>query len=532
MKITSRPNSGSILMASLLTCVILGVGLASYMTLVQTQNRFVTRSRTWNSAIPAAEAGIEDALTHLNVIGDGNRAANGWTLSSNLYTVTRDFGNFRYSVGLDSSNQPSITSTGWVQSASGTSGVTRIVRVTTTRYGSGMRGMVAINRITMNGTTEADSFDGENTLYSTGGRYDATKRRDSSFVGSVTGNVDTGGGTIYGIIATGPTGVATGNAGDFTWLASHSGIQSGHYENDLNVAFEPASVPFNGGASFPETALSVVTTNYTYAWTSITTNVSPNPFPAGGVTTNTSTYTVTTYPTGQTGITTNTAMTSSKTYPTAGTYIGSVVTRVVTSGSQSKRGTWYDYLRISGYSYATTVYTYNTTITNAVTTTDTYDYALRTGNYQMSSLSMSGGTKLVVIGDAVLYIEGNFSMTGNAEVKIVPGASLKVYVGGSTSNFAGNGIFNETGDTTKFQYYGLPSNTSVSLSGNAAFTGTIYAPSADFSLNGGGNNTYDLVGASVSKTVDMHGHFRFHYDERLGRSGGKTQYRVASWNEL
>jgi hypothetical protein len=170
-------------------------------------------------------------------------------------------------------------------------------------------------------------------------------------------------------------------------------------------------------------------------------------------------------------------------------------------------------------------------MTNLVRTTNTYDYVLRTGNYQMDSLSMASAESMLVIGDAVLYVPGNISMTGNSQITIIPGASLKLYAGGDTK-LAGNGISNEGGDANKFSYYGLPGNTSLAVSGNASFTGTIYAPNADFSLNGSGNTEYDFVGASVTKSVAMHGHFHFHYDEKLGRSGGKTRYSVASWNEL
>jgi len=123
-------------------------------------------------------------------------------------------------------------------------------------------------------------------------------------------------------------------------------------------------------------------------------------------------------------------------------------------------------------------------------------------------------------------------LTGQSQIIIAPGASLKLYVGGPSAKFAGNGILNEADDTTKFSYYGLPSNTSLSMAGNASFTGSIYAPTADFTLNDGGNNTYDLAGASVTKPVTMHGHFNFHYDERLGRVAGPIRYRAASWNEL
>jgi hypothetical protein len=132
----------------------------------------------------------------------------------------------------------------------------------------------------------------------------------------------------------------------------------------------------------------------------------------------------------------------------------------------------------------------------------------------------------------VLYVTGNFSMSGQSYFKISPGASLKLYVGGSSASLGGQGVLNEAGNAANFSYHGLPGNTSLSLSGNAAFTGTIYAPNADFSLGGGGNNNYDFVGASVTKTATMNGHFNFHYDENLARVGPAKDFIVTSWNEM
>jgi hypothetical protein len=531
MKLLRNIEQGSVMVVGLVTSAVLMVGLASYFTLVQSQNNSVMRSQTWNTAIPAAEAGIEDALAHLNTIGDHSRASNGYGLTNNMYIVSRQLASLRYTVGIETSNQPAIYATGYVRAPKGTTEISRVIRVQSTRVASGMRGLVAINGLTMNGNTEADSFDSENPLYSTGGVYDAAKHKDSSFVGSVTGNIDTGGGKVYGYMATGPTGAAVGNAGDFAWFASHSGTQPGHYQNDMNVYYPPVAAPFNGGASFPPSNVRVVTTNYTFGNALIVTNVLPSPIPAGGINSSTTNYTTTTYPTGKPGITTNTAFTSSKTMPAAGTYVGNIVTRVVTSGNPSGRGTWYDYQAITGYNYTATVYSYSLNTTNLTTVTNTYGYGLFDGAYQMNSLSMSGGDTMIIRGNAIFYIVGDFSMTGQSQLIISPGASLRLYVGG-TAHFAGNGIFNQAGDTTKFAFFGLPSNTSIDLSGNAAFTGTIYAPNADFALNGSGNTDYDLVGASVTKTVSMHGHFHFHYDERLGRIAGPIRYRVASWNEM
>jgi hypothetical protein len=104
-------------------------------------------------------------------------------------------------------------------------------------------------------------------------------------------------------------------------------------------------------------------------------------------------------------------------------------------------------------------------------------------------------------------------------------------VGGNTS-LAGNGVMNYTQDASKFMYYGLPSNTSISYTGNASFTGIIYAPQAALQLGGGGNTVYDVVGAIMANTVSMNGHFNFHYDERLGRTQVQSKFTAASWEEI
>lgn len=532
MKIFHRNENGSVMVLGLVTSAVLVVGLASYLSLVEAQNTSVMRSQTWNSAIPAAEAGVEDALSHLNTIGEAWRATNGYVLTSNMFTISREVGDFRYSVGIDMSNQPAIYATGYVRAPKGVDEVSRVVRVQTTRAGSGVNGLVAINDIKMNGNCEADSFNSKDPNYSTNGKYDPNKKKDGSMVGAVNGDLVTGGAKIYGHIATGPNSSVDANVGDFAWLASNSGTQPGHHQADLNVYYPPAKVPFEGGGAFPATGVTLVTTNYSLSTVFVTTNVYPDPAPASGVTTRTTNYTTSTYPLGQTRVTTNTAFRSTQTAPAAGTYVGNVVTRIVTSGPPSARGTWYDYQAIVGYSYPATVFTYALTATNYTTTSVKYDYVVGHGNYQMQTLNMSSSSKMIVTGNAILYVVGNLSFTGQAELIIAPGASLKLYVGGPSANFAGKGINNMAGDATKFWYYGLPSNTSLALSGNASVTGVFYAPNADFALNGGGNDSYDLVGATVTKSVSMHGHFKFHYDENLKTIPGPVRYRAASWNEL
>ena len=534
MKIQTSREHGGVLLVTLSLTIVLGTALASYLKLVEYQNRSVMRSQFWNSAIPAAEAGVEEALAHLNYLGDSDRATNGWAYQTNAFRMNRTLGTSRFEVAIDNSIQPTITAIGYVTEPISGAEVKRTVQVQTTRYGSGMRGIITRRGLTMNGGTKIDSFDSEDPSFSTNGRYDSAKAKDNGYAGAVAGNIEAEGDGVYGYAGTGPTGIVTGNVGSASWLSSHSGIEPGRYNKDLNVAFQDAAAPFSGGGLTPTSNQSVTITNYTYLSSQITSTIYPSPEPSGGVSTSVQTVTTVTKPFSWSGtLTTNTAAASSTIYPTAGTYIGNVSTRVVTSGhgSNATTTTYYDYQAISGYSYGGTAYTYNLITTNTTTTSTTYDYVTGSGNYQLNGLSMSGHGDFLVQGDTVLYVNGSFSMSGQSEIHILPGASLKIYVNGNAS-LSGNGIMNLNQDASKFSLIGLPTCTSISLSGNAAFTGTIYAPSADLALDGGGSTVYDCVGAVVVNTADFHGHFNFHYDERLGRNGGKPQFKIAYWSEI
>jgi hypothetical protein len=58
--------------------------------MVSRQNASTMRSMAWNGAIPAVEAGIEEAMTQLHYTGITNLSANGWTWAvGGLYTKKR-----------------------------------------------------------------------------------------------------------------------------------------------------------------------------------------------------------------------------------------------------------------------------------------------------------------------------------------------------------------------------------------------------------------------------------------------------------
>jgi hypothetical protein len=161
-----------------------------------------------------------------------------------------------------------------------------------------------------------------------------------------------------------------------------------------------------------------------------------------------------------------------------------------------------------------------------------YDYVLPSGNYSLSSIS---GKNIYIATNAQvkLHITGDVNLSGQEQLTISPqNSSLSIYMAGSTFKVAGNAAINNLSqNAANFAYYGLPSNTSVQMLGNASFTGSIYAPQANLILGGGGSDTYDFVGGSVSKTVTMNGHYNFHYDENLARVGPSRGYIPTSWVE-
>src|SRR5439155_2221559 len=67
MKTTrGKSQQASALVMTIVTCVLVGTVLSSYLMLVTHRNLGAMRALAWNSAIPVLEVGIEEALTHLN----------------------------------------------------------------------------------------------------------------------------------------------------------------------------------------------------------------------------------------------------------------------------------------------------------------------------------------------------------------------------------------------------------------------------------------------------------------------------------
>jgi hypothetical protein len=279
--------------------------------------------------------------------------------------------------------------------------------------------------------------------------------------------------------------------------------------------------------------------------------------PAGGVTTNTTFLTVTPWsavpvPTPAGTVTngpfatnsatwaasatfTNTALWTTVPYPAAGTYLGSVTTNFHGGGNGGTIDS-YRYNHITGYAfpsyytytYPVTTYGYNLYAVTATYTTNHYDHILASGtSYYMDSLS---GSSYVAGIDVKLVVANGIDLT---QPFVIPQTSdIQVWTGGTSVTLSGNDGANQSGVAGSFILYCASTVTSFTLNGNAQFTGVLVAPSADMTLNGGGNANVDFSGSIMVKSATLNGHFSFHYDEALRRANKQGRYLVTTWDEI
>ena len=416
--LSAKRQRGNTLVLTLVMTVTIGAVLASYLGLIGSRYKVTMRSQNWNAAVPVLEAGIEEALTHLQH-DVNNPTANGWTLGTisgqQVYSKQRNFADGSYflvniynATGA-ASNNANIYSTGFVPAPlSSSSYISRTAKVTGTNQPLINIAFGAVSTIQMNGNGLAsDSFDSSNPALSTNSQFDPNKTTTNGNVASVYGPVNLGNHDIAGNMYLGPTATTTASSGQV----------SGQIVSDFNVSFPDVVLP---------------TTTWLPATTTTVGGTSVFDFNASGD------Y----YITGSNDIRVEPGVTAR--------------------------------VRVD---------------------TTTFSPA----NIHILSTNGTSGTLIVY------QVSGIANMSGNTTV--------------------------DSGRPRNFWYYGLPGVTSITYGGNSSFVGVMYAPEADLTLNGGGNNN-GLIGASITRTITMNGHYNFHFDQDLLSSGPSRGYVVTSWKEL
>ena len=412
---------------ALIVISVLTITLAGYLAWSRTHVTTMMRSQMWGAALPLAEAGIEEAMAHLNATN--KRGANGWAFEGGLYTRTRTLSDGYYVVSIDTNSRPIIVSTGFIPASGASNFISRTVRVTTKKEDSG-KAILVRNRIDLGSDFRIDSFDSTDPNFSTLRKYDPLKRKDNAdlaTLSSAMNAIELADSDVYGRISTGPGGGGVvygshGAAGSIGWVdGTATGIQPGWFSDDMTTPIPDVATP----PGLP----------YTRA-------------PAGS------------------------------------TVIGGI----------------------------------------------TYTYVLGNGNYEMYG-TLRGS--IYVTGDAVLYVpaSGRIQFGSEDRITIAPGGKLRLY-NASTTDAVMKDMVNDSGDTSRLIYYGLPTTagSKCTFTGTGQFCGQVIAPNQDMVLSGGSAVDQDFVGSIVANNVTMSGHFYFHYDESLGgKSGGL--FSVATWNE-
>ena len=441
---TRRSAGGHVLAMVLVVVTICAIALTSYLQLVNAQNRVVARSQGWNASVPVMEAGVEEALAHLNANSETNLNVDGWVQIGNYYRMERAVGDSYYVVTITVTNLllPVIESRGFcrmpllvqhnsapfflAQASLNTSGdgsyypnyggnystprdgyMGRGVRINARKNGSLIKAMLAKGRISIAGDVLVDSFSSCDPNKSTNGRYDPAKATDSGDIasnGQLVNDISiTGSAKIKGHISTGPGG-AVGVNGNKATVGSDAwhddgmtGVQPGWFRDDMNANIADSPIPPAGG--------------YTG-------------FPSGG--------------------------------------------------------------------YVNGVY---------------YDWILPSGVYNIAELKLASDRKVLITGEVALKINGDLSMAANSGIHIAPGGRLEMYVNGANASISGQGIVNQTGDARAFTYYGSKNNLRLGLGGDSEFIGVVYAPYAELTIAGGAVIHGGTVSKTVKATGGFTMHY-------------------------
>jgi hypothetical protein len=143
-----------------------------------------------------------------------------------------------------------------------------------------------------------------------------------------------------------------------------------------------------------------------------------------------------------------------------------------------------------------------------------YKYAiLSDGDYQMNTISVGIGEKMLINAKARLHVLGSTTVANSGYILLGPGASIEWYTRGGVS-FGGGGCINDSRLAQNFSIVGLIPNT-ITYSGTAPLIGTIYAPMSSVTLSG----TSDAVGAVVCTNFTLTGTMSLHFDESLKSTG-------------
>jgi hypothetical protein len=173
-----------------------------------------------------------------------------------------------------------------------------------------------------------------------------------------------------------------------------------------------------------------------------------------------------------------------------------------------------------------------------------YRYAFQnSGDYSLGSsgnIYVGHGAEVRLKITAGSFNAGAIRVAGSVN----PG-KLAIYMSGSSFTLSGDAVV-DSGKAANFNFFGLPGNTTITLTNSVDFTGTLYAPKADLKIfttyhddddNPHHHPSYydqsDFTGSCTVNSLTLTGRCRFHFDEGLLRSDTFIRgFLATSWHEL
>lgn len=287
----NRDKRGAILITAVILAMGVAIPLGSFIALSVQSSRLSNSSFHLNSALNLAEAGLESAMSSIN-----RSDWSGWTAYEGNAADKRatlpvfDLGSGATGhvdvvvFGATSSPTPRIVAQGRTEGNLG-SAVRKQLEVRLRRRSHFATGMVAKDAVTFSGGNAAvDSYNSEDAAYSTGGQYDAAKKRDRGSVASArvevtSDGVAIGNGNVWGYAATAGSDVDVGATGSIKGADTPGGVRidPNRITKDFSANFDVETAPSSGftaiyGAVSSSTTFGTAGTTSTILAASLTAN--------------------------------------------------------------------------------------------------------------------------------------------------------------------------------------------------------------------------------------------------------------------
>ncbi len=468
-----RSERGSLLIVAMLLCAVIGISIVSYIRLSRSSLTISNRALYNNAAMNLAENGLEEAMYGINqLVADDTYAWPGWT-----------------------NNGTTATSDAWTKWTGFTfdQNATGVVRTIVYNY-KGLNAPKIVARATITlGSSDALPIEKwvEVTLKKTSKFASGLVAKNSVIFNGTNTSVDS-------------WNSASGGAGTYSPYSAASRKDNGSV-GSISVGVDAVLVKqadiwgyVSTGGTDPTSAVgsggSVLGAGSTYdpsTWTKSTvdpTRVSTD-FSASFDPVSAPTKTYLTVPGG--------TINGDTTLPLAAD---------VAAGKADADGNYY--------------YTADqVNLTNKVLTV-TGKVVLKLTN-TTTAVDVGGGSGAINVttGTLAVYGDGDVKIAGQGVSNGVDGADSGTDLKDSELNAPAN-----------FQFWGTKTSGAqdIKVAGNGAFSGVIYAPQGNVTINGNGS----VAGSVVANNITLTGNANFHYDESLGDFGGGNPFRVSKWKEL